>query len=483
MVEPRHCRSVAPSKVVRKGRRQGLRRASGQARRLAAVGTWLVVLPSALASCASRPPVPHLAPEVGAMTVRVELPEVRYLNEDCQEKAGPVGSTARKMQAGIARELDRVGMRWVTEPDSQSDLLIHSSFDVSCGYKHLTVRSSYVLRGDGKHIANDGGEGDCAYDTYPDSLSAWVLRPLLGSVELERFAKHRTAARHDTKADGVATASESPATPRPVGTPKAKPAVAVAGLPRRNAFALAIGIERYKRVPAADGSAADARRFVDLAKTTLGVPADHVRLLTNDDATKADIEIEWLVSSVGPQGRIYLFYSGHGAPEPTSGTSYLLPYNGRPDALETSAHRLDEVVATLSKSKAQEVVALVDACFSGSGGRSVLAKGVKPLVRVQQPKAATRVALLTAATGGQISGTNATGKQGLFTDYLWLGLARARADRDGDGTITLAELHRYLQPRVEREAKSLHRDQRPNLVLGAGLASDHVVLAAGLLTE
>ena len=140
-----------------------------------------------------------------------------------------------------------------------------------------------------------------------------------------------------------------------------------------------MGIERYRDVPPAEGARTDAQQYLTLASTTLGIPPEQIVQAIGPRATRTDIlkQLAWLKSNVPQGGRVYFFFSGHGAPDPSSGTSFLLPYDGDPRALDTTALRLSEVLSSLGKTRAREVLAFVDACFSGAGGRSVLPKGAR----------------------------------------------------------------------------------------------------------
>jgi uncharacterized caspase-like protein len=250
-------------------------------------------------------------------------------------------------------------------------------------------------------------------------------------------------------------------------------------------MALVIGIEAYRDIPQATGARTDAVNFGMLAQNTLGLPASNVRILLNDRATKGDIdkEIALLKANTPPGGRIFFFYSGHGAPDASDGTPYLVPYDGDPRALAQTAVPLSGVLRSLGESKARHVVAFVDSCFSGAGGRSVLPPGTRPLVRVKAASAGSaQIALLTASTGDQISGAADNG-MGLFTSLVLEGVGRGSADLDGDGSIVLNELHQWLAPRVSRAARKENREQAPSLVLGKGISAEHVVLAHGVTRD
>jgi hypothetical protein len=108
------------------------------------------------------------------------------------------------------------------------------------------------------------------------------------------------------------------------------------GESQRNAYALVIGIEKYRDAPAAVGAHADAEAFSRLAETTLGVPSSQIHTMLDEHATKTDIEseVDWFKLNATKGGRIFFYFSGHGTPGIKPGkdarveTPYLVPYDG-----------------------------------------------------------------------------------------------------------------------------------------------------------
>jgi outer membrane protein OmpA-like peptidoglycan-associated protein len=258
----------------------------------------------------------------------------------------------------------------------------------------------------------------------------------------------------------------------------------VAASPQPTAYALVIGVEKYgSGLPPPTGARADAQLMSDVFHTSLGISSEHIQLLVDEHATKGAIEgaLAWANAMTPEGGRIYFYFSGHGSPDTTSGSSYLVPTDGDPRYLEATGLSMREVLAKLGQTKAREVVAMVDACFSGAGGRSVLPPGARPLLRVRADAAPSRVALFSASAANEISGPVPGGAGGLFTSYLVQALGHGAADINGDGQVSLAELGEWVSPRVTREAQKDNRTQTPSLVVGQGLgAPGNVMLAWGL---
>ena len=259
----------------------------------------------------------------------------------------------------------------------------------------------------------------------------------------------------------------------------------ITGAPQHNVYALIVGIEDYRSVTPTPGARADAEAFAEMLRTSMGVPEHQIHLLTDGDATRADIyaTLSWMQRNVSSDGRIFFFFSGHGSPNIETGQSFLLPFEGQPETIEFSGIALHEVLDGLEQTPAREVLAFVDACFSGSGDRSALPEGSRPLVPVQEETAQerTKVAIIASSGASEISGTTEEGDAGLFTYHLIRALGEGRADMDGDGMISLEELQSYITPRVSRDARRLNREQSPTISIADGLpGGSNLMLMWGL---
>ncbi len=228
--------------------------------------------------------------------------------------------------------------------------------------------------------------------------------------------------------------------------------------PRANDIAIVIGIENYQGIPKSDHSVSDAELVKEYLKA-LGFAERNIALILNERATKSRIEtaIEgWLPNHVKSDSRIIFYYSGHGAPEPKTGEAYIVPFDGDPNYLATSGYSLKRLYEKLGVLKTHETIILLDSCFSGTGGRSVLAKGARPLVMVKDASFVSRnMAVLTATQGGQISTSSPEKRHGIFTYYFLKALQ--------DEKRTIAEIYEYIKPLVEDEARTLNVEQSPNL--------------------
>ncbi len=223
--------------------------------------------------------------------------------------------------------------------------------------------------------------------------------------------------------------------------------------------AVVIGVERYREnLPRADFAAADARLAAEYFKRVLGVPEQNLALLIDERAAKSDFEKyfeRWLPNRVEAGDEVFIYFSGHGAPNPAKGDAYLVPYDGDPTYIDSTGYSLKRMYENLAKLPAKSVLVAMDSCFSGAGGRSVLAKGARPLVTVAVlDELPAKITVLAASAGDQISNTYQEKGHGLFTYFLLKGLKQKGADLKG--------VFEYLKPEVARFARrELNSDQDP----------------------
>lgn len=223
-------------------------------------------------------------------------------------------------------------------------------------------------------------------------------------------------------------------------------------------FALVVGIEDYQQnLPPAQFAGRDAeavRRHLE----ALGVPEKNVLYLAGPQATRSRIEgflREWLPKNLGPESRLYVYFAGHGAPDAQSKSAYLLPWDGDPSLLKTSAISLSDFYRELDALPAKQIVVMLDACFSGMGSRSVAMAGARGLVVVIENYAPPqdKIALFAAAGAEQIAGSDDEQGHGLFTYYLLKGLDAKPKDA--------RQLYEFLKPRVEKQAARKNQVQNP----------------------
>ncbi len=246
--------------------------------------------------------------------------------------------------------------------------------------------------------------------------------------------------------------------------------------PKANRYAIVVGIEQYReRLPRADFAVQDAKDLAQFLTKQAGYREENVILRLNEQATKSDMEKyfeAWLKNNVDASSNLLIYFSGHGAPEATTGDAYLVPYDGDPAFIEQTGYPLKRLYQTLDRLPTRNVVVVLDSCFSGAGGRSVLAKGARPMVLTVEGLASSSKAVVLAATSGShISLADQEKGHGLFTYYVLQGLG-GDADANGDEAIDVQELYEYLKPQVQRVARRTYNtEQVPQLIIPPALVT------------
>jgi len=306
------------------------------------------------------------------------------------------------------------------------------------------------------------------------SLNAGLLPPLVEHIQTDYAALQRTPSKAAT-ADASSNVFGGAELAR-IDAELAPPASTVK--PKDYAYAVIVGVEDYRDLPKVDYAKRDAEMVKAYLTKSLGYREQNIVMLLNDRVTKSDLEArfeKWLPKQVGAnkEAEVFIYYGGHGAPDPNTNQAFLVPYNGDPAYLETSAYPLTRLYETLGKLPAKNITVVMDSCFSGAGGRSVIQKGARPmLIKVENPLMAARnMVVLSAAAGNQISNALPEKRHGLFTYYFLKGL-QGEADADKDGGVDVEELYAYMKPKVETEARRMNAEQSPQLLPGAELLGE-----------
>ena len=245
----------------------------------------------------------------------------------------------------------------------------------------------------------------------------------------------------------------------------------------RDAVAIIIGIEKYKRVPKAEFANLDAKDFYNYAVRGLGIKPQNIKLLIDEEAD--DIEIvkafeNWLPLQVN-KGKtdVYVFYSGHGLPSTDGQSLYFLPYGVDKQYLSRTAVGQREVVAALVASKPKSVTMFIDSCYSGqTRGGDVLVASVKPIaLKAESNSFPSNFTVITASSNDQVSSSSPELKHGIFSFFLMKGM-EGDADANRDGKITTGEMQEYLSDKVSRQALSMSRRACPRFCVNGLMAGN-----------
>lgn len=225
--------------------------------------------------------------------------------------------------------------------------------------------------------------------------------------------------------------------------------------PVQDKWALVIGISKFQK-PDLDlkCAAADATDFGSFLVKECNFAADHVHVLTNEQATRTQILNElgdkWLPRVVRPDDLVVVYVSTHGSPADVDlgGINYLVAWDTDPDSLYASGLPMQDLMRLIKgRLRSDRVMIVLDACYSGNvnpQGKGLHRGGNLNVDDVVQ---GTGQLVISSSESNQISWESKTGSNSVFTKHLMAAL-RSKGDK-----TKLADAFRTLKERVEDEVQ------------------------------
>lgn len=270
--------------------------------------------------------------------------------------------------------------------------------------------------------------------------------------------------------------------------------------------ALIIGIDDYRfdglDLPP-NSSSVDAQNLKTLAVERLGFSAENVKILINEQASRDAILSavdDWLIAGTGPGDRVLFTYSGHGyyvadqdGDEEDGRDEVLVPWDTTrsSDGEIGNLLRDDTLRERFDLLSDRETLVLVDSCHSGTVTRAVAGADTEEASSYMRNAAALRgfgtmsggtmsglgtrsgddvldpdahansfvpmetaraARVFSAAAASEVAWVDphATPQQGVFTRSLIEAVGEGRADANGNGIISNAEVLSYLRTASQR---------------------------------
>ena len=234
-------------------------------------------------------------------------------------------------------------------------------------------------------------------------------------------------------------------------------------------FAVIIANENYQEEVKVDYALNDGEMFKQYCIKVLGLPEKNIHIRKDATLNNLKAEMSWLkqvAEAYGGEARIIVFYAGHGVPDEKSGTSYLLPVDGKGTMLDTG-YSLQQFYKQLGDMPSSGVTVFMDACFSGSkrgNGMLASARGIAIKAKPQAPQG--KMVVFSAAQGDETAYPYKEKEHGLFTYYLLKKLKETR------GNVSLEELGKYVTEQVKRESiVSNGKSQTPSVSTSAAVGN------------
>ena len=234
-------------------------------------------------------------------------------------------------------------------------------------------------------------------------------------------------------------------------------------------FAVIIANENYQEEVNVEFALNDGMAFREYCIKLLGIPESNLHIRKDATLNNMLAEINWMqniAKAYGAEARFIFYYAGHGMPDESNGTSYLLPVDGKSNILATG-YSMSRLYAELNGLNAACVTVLMDACFSGSKrgeGMLASARGVALKAKAEAPKG--NMLVMTAAQGSETAYPYKEKKHGLFTYFLLKKLQESK------GKVTYGDLFDYVKTNVAQKSVVVNeKSQTPTIAVSGDLVS------------
>lgn len=238
----------------------------------------------------------------------------------------------------------------------------------------------------------------------------------------------------------------------------------------KNTFAVIIANENYQYESAVEFAKHDGEMMKQYCTQTLGMPEKNVRLVQNATLNNIRAALGWIKEvsdAYNGTAKVVFYYSGHGIPNEATNQAYLLPVDGTGKDFNTG-YAVSQLFHELSSLNAQNVVAFMDACFSGakrSGQMLASARGVAIKARQDTPQG--KMVVFSASQGDETAYPYKGQSHGMFTYFLLKKLQESKGD------VTLGELGDYINSNVRQlSIVENSKSQTPTVVPSATVAAE-----------
>ncbi|HEY9785835.1 MAG TPA: tetratricopeptide repeat protein [Candidatus Obscuribacterales bacterium] len=276
---------------------------------------------------------------------------------------------------------------------------------------------------------------------------------MAAKLEEERLAAAKAAAEDD--GDAEAEPSAAARTPLASASAVASDIKKNIDRPIRDKWAVIVGISNFK-----DSSinlhfcAKDAKDFADFLIREKDFAPDHVQLLTDSNATRANILSllgnKWLPRVAEPDDLVVIYFSSHGSPSSldVGGVNYLVAHDTDVNDLYATGIAMQDLSRIIKERvHCDRVMILLDACHSGVAAPSSKGLVKAANVNVDSIVQGTGQLVLSSSSPDQRSWESKRYQGSVFTRHLMDGLRK-------NGKLTkLGDAFSYLSEEVQREVQ------------------------------
>ena len=246
--------------------------------------------------------------------------------------------------------------------------------------------------------------------------------------------------------------------------------IPVSSVKNNKTFAVIIANENYQNEANVPFALNDGNIFSQYCNQTLGIPTENIHYVADASLNNLKREINWLngvLKSYKGDAKAIFYYAGHGVPNESNKSAYLLPIDGFGSDFSTG-YKLDDLYATLGNVESQGVTIFLDACFSGAKREGdMMTSGRAIAIKVKKNAPVGKMVVFSAAQSDETAYQNNKEKHGMFTYYLLKKL------QDSEGNVSYGELEDYIVNNVSQRSIVLNgKSQTPSVVPSQTIVED-----------
>lgn len=228
--------------------------------------------------------------------------------------------------------------------------------------------------------------------------------------------------------------------------------------------ALLIGVSQYEfGLTSLSAPDKDAKAMQEVIENKDVCDFTEVKLLINPDHQEMAEAIELLFRERKRDDLVLLYFSGHGLKD-EAGNLYLTNSQTKSPGgtLRTAtAISADFIQDLMNKSRSRRQVVILDCCFSGAFGEGLSPKD-DGSINIKSQLGGEGRAILTSSGCIQYSYEQKGSDLSIYTNHFIEGLKTGAADQDGDGDISINDLHEYARDRVQQAAPAMKPELHVN---------------------
>lgn len=231
------------------------------------------------------------------------------------------------------------------------------------------------------------------------------------------------------------------------GTKPQKVNSAIKNRPIKDKWALVIGISKFANSKYnLNFAAKDARDFYDFLVNEANFKRDHVLLLLDEKATRANIMSafgdEFLPAVSEPDDLVVVYVSTHGTPakRDKGGKSYIVAHDTDTARLYASGVDMNELYGRIRGGvKTDRALIVMDTCYSGAGVPGAKALNAADNFDAQEVASGCGHLVITSSSPNERSWESKVSNNGVFTKYLLEALRANNKKVDVKSAFNLVE--------------------------------------------